>query len=289
MSRHLIVLFFSVALFSCTKTPVDAGGVTGPLSERIIQDTAYGTDPKQKLDIFLPAGRTSATKVVVFIHGGGWEGGNKSDGEYVQMFNLIKQKWPQAAVASINYRLTSNPAIHYQEIMSDVSSAVNFLVKNKNSFVTSDTLCMMGTSAGAHLAMLYTYKYNADNHVKSVANFFGPSKLNDWEWYNSYNFWVGKAVKDVIIQFNGAPWNDPLYDSNSPLSVATAQTKPTIIFHGTLDVIVPIYQSQWLRARLISLGVKNEYYEYIDGHGFNYFNAADAIDKSINFFKQHLR
>lgn len=289
MVRHLIIFSTTLLLFSCTKAPSDKGGGTSSLPERTIQDTSYGTDPKQKLDIFLPAGRTSATKVVIFIHGGGWEGGSKSDGEYLQMFNLIKLKWPQAAVASINYRLTSNPGVHYQEIMSDVSSAVNFIVNNKNSFVTADTLCMMGASAGAHLAMLYTYKYNTNNYVKCVANFFGPSKLNDWEWYNSYNFWVGKAVKDILIQFNGAPWNEPLYSSNSPLTLVTAQTRPTIIFHGTLDVIVPLYQSQWLRGKLNSSGVMNEYYEYLDGHGFNYFNSADAMDKSISFFKRHLQ
>lgn len=288
--RGCVILLFFVGLFfySCTKDPAGGGG-TGPLPERNIVDTSYGTDPKQKMDIFLPAGRTSATKVVIFIHGGGWEGGSKSDGEYVQVFNLIKQKWPEAAVATINYRLTSTPGVHYTEIMADVSSALNFMVNNKNNFAISDTLALMGASAGAHLAMLYTYKYNTNNHVKCVADFFGPAILNDWSWYNSFNIWLGKPIKDLLIQFNGSTWDVPLYSSNSPYSVATAQSRPTIIFHGTLDVIVPIYQSQWLHGQLNTLGVMNEYYEYLDGHGFNFTNMSDAMDKSISFFKQHLR
>lgn len=299
-SSLLLPLIVSFFLLSCTKDTVSTGGGGGgtgggggggnsSLLERKITDTAYGTDQNQKMDIFLPAGRTAGTKLVIFIHGGGWESGSKSDPEYLQMFNLIKAKWPQAAVATINYRLTSNPSVHYSEIMADVSSAVNFMTSNKNSFAISDTICMMGASAGAHLAMLYTYKYNTNNYVKCVADFFGPAKLSDWQWYNSYNIWVGRAVKDILIQYNGTAWNVPLYDANSPLSVATAQSKPTIIFHGNLDAIVPIYQSQWLRGQLNTLGVVNEYYEYFDGHGFNYTNAADAMDKSIAFFKQHLR
>lgn len=289
VSTFFFAIFISIFLISCTKDPVNPiDGDTSNLPERNIKDTAYGTDPKQKMDVFLPAGRTSATKVVLFMHGGGWESGSKSDSEYLQVFNLIKLKWPQAAVVSINYRLTSNPTIHYSEIMSDVSSAVNFMVNNKNSFVTSDEFAMMGASAGAHLALLYTYKHNTNNHVKCVADFFGPTKLSDWDWYSSYNFWLGRAVKDILIQYNGVPWEVALYESNSPLSVATAQSKPTIIFHGTLDAIVPIYQSQWLKGRLTTLGVVNEYYEYFDGHGFNYTNSADAMDKSIAFFKKHL-
>ena len=291
IGKSLFVLFSCLVLYSCTKDPVvviEEGG-TSNLPERIIQDTSYGTDAKQKMDIFLPAGRNSSTKLVIFIHGGGWESGSKSDGEYVQIFNLLKLKWPQAAVASINYRLTSNPNVHYQEIMADVSSAVNFLVNNKSKFVTSDTLCMMGASAGAHLAMLYTYKYNTANYVKCVADYFGPAILNDWEWYNSFNIWFGRPIKDILIPFNGATWDVPLYQSNSPYSVATAQSKPTIIFQGTLDVIVPPYQSQWLKGQLTKLGVANEYYEYLDGHGFNSSNTADAMDKSIAFFKKHLK
>ena len=289
-SKFLFVAFCCTVFFSCTKDPIVIDeGDKGPLLERIIQDTSYGTDPKQKMDIFLPAGRTSSTKLVIFIHGGAWESGSKSDAEYVQIFNLIKLKWPQAAVANINYRLTSNPNVHYQEIMADVSSAVNFLVNNKSKFSTSDTICMMGASAGAHLAMLYTYKYNTGNYVKCVADFFGPAILNDWEWYNSYNIWLGRPVKDLLIPFNGATWDEPLYKSNSPYSVATAQSKPTIIFHGTVDAIVPLYQSQWFKGQLNTLGVVNEYYEYFDGHGFNPTNTADAMDKSIAFFKKHLK
>ena len=291
----LFILLTSWLLISCTKDPVTHGGGNGggngspALTQRTISDTAYGTDPLQKMDIFLPAARNASTKVVVFIHGGAWESGNKNDGEYVQVINLIKQKWPEAAIANINYRLTSNPSIHCDEIMDDISNAVNFIVANKNNFFISDTLVMMGASAGAHLAMLYTYKYNTHNYVKSVADFFGPAQLSDRDWYNSYNIFLGKAIKDILIPLNGSPWNVPLYDANSPYSVVTAQSKPTIIFHGTADVIVPLYQSQWMRGRLNALGVPNEYHEYFDGHGFNPSNTADAVNKAIVFFKQHLQ
>lgn len=265
------------------------GGGGGTLSERIILDTAYGAAPAQKMDIYLPAGRTTATKLIILIHGGGWESGDKGDMNYYK--NLLRAKWPEAAIANINYRLASNAAnIHYNEIMNDISAAVNFMVSNKAGFVTSDSLLMVGASAGAHLAMLYTYKYNTNNYVRAVADYFGPAVLDDWSWYNSFNIWVGKAVKDVLSQYNNSLWDVPLYQSNSPYSQVTASSKPTIIFHGTIDVIVPLYQSQWLNAKLNTLAVPHEYYEYfLDGHGFNPTNTDDAMNKTVAFFKSHLR
>ncbi|MEP7237906.1 MAG: alpha/beta hydrolase [Ferruginibacter sp.] len=291
-------LVFILTFSSCTKDPLPGGGTGGggtgggggttTLTERIILDTAFGSNPQQKMDIYLPAGRTAATKLIVLIHGGAWEAGDKADMNYYK--NLLRAKWPEAAIANINYRLASNPNnIHHTQIMSDITAAVNMMINNKSSFVVSDTLIMVGASAGAHLAMLYTYAHNTNGYVRAVADFFGPAKLSDWSWYNTYNIFLGQAISDILIKYNGAPWDVALYDSNSPYSVATAQTKPTIIFHGTIDVIVPLYQSQQLRARLNTLGVPNEYYEYLDGHGFNNTNTDDAMNKTVVFLKTHLR
>jgi len=293
---YLAYSLLGLFLFSCTKEPAGGGGTGGggtggggSISERIIMDTAYGVHAKQKMDVYLPAGRTMATKLIILIHGGGWEAGDKTDMNYYK--NLLRQKWPEAAIANINYRLASNANnIHYQEIMGDVTAAVNFILNNKTQFVVSDSLLMLGASAGAHLAMLYTYAYNTGNKVRAVADFFGPAVLNDWSWYNSFNVWMGKYIKDLLIQFNNAPWDQPLYQSNSPFSRATAQSRPTIIFHGTIDVIVPLYQSQWMNAQLTTLGVPHAYHEYfLEGHGFNTANTDDAMNKTVAFFKQHLQ
>ncbi len=287
-----IVSIFVIVFSSCVKDPVGGGGTggggTGTLAERIIMDTAFGPDPQQKMDIYLPANRTTATKVIVLIHGGAWEAGDKGDMNYYK--NLLRAKWPEAAIANINYRVASNANnIHHAQIMSDITAAVNMMTSNKSSFVVSDTLMMVGASAGAHLAMLYTYAHNTNGYVRAVADFFGPAKLSDWSWYNTYNIFLGQAISDILIKYNGAPWDVALYDSNSPYSTATAQSKPTIIFHGTIDVIVPLYQSQWLNGRLATLGVPHEYYEYLDGHGFNNTNTDDAMNKAVVFFKAHLR
>lgn len=304
--RYLVSALLFVFIFfisSCTKENPGGGGGTGGggtgggggngnLSERIILDTSYGTDTKQKMDIYLPAGRNSSTKLIVMIHGGAWYGGDKNDYNYMK--NLLRAKWPGVAIANINYRLASNAAnIHHTEIMNDIIAAVNFMANNKTAFAISDTMAMIGESAGGHLALLYTYAFNTNNYVRAVSDMYGPAQINDWSWYNTYNIFLGQSVGDVLTIYTGSPWTTattPLYESVSPIVRVNDQSKPTIIFHGTLDLLVPLYQSQALNAKLNTLAVPHQYHEYfLDGHGFNPTNQNDCANKTVAFFQQYLQ
>ncbi|RYD80563.1 MAG: alpha/beta hydrolase, partial [Sphingobacteriales bacterium] len=95
-------IFFALISFcflnsSCTKD--DAPGSQVNASTQL--NVAYGTDPLQKADIYLPANRSTAnTKVLVMIHGGGWSGGDKAD--FNAFVDTFKRRFPDYAVANIN-------------------------------------------------------------------------------------------------------------------------------------------------------------------------------------------
>lgn len=277
------------ALFwGCTKN----NEITAPsLEERIIIDTPYGESSKQKMDIYLPKGRTKSTKVVFLIHGGEWMSGDKSEmNNYV---SSIRSQWPECAIVNVNYRFANGSTVTAKELLNDIAASVKFVADNKSSLNISSDFAMMGLSAGAQLALSYTYSQNTNNHVKCVADLYGPAVINDWEWYKSYNVFLGKSIKDVLVNYTGKNWEDDaaIYQLNSPFfTVKAAYAKPTIIFHGDADVVVPVYQSQWLNAKLDSLSVPHQYVEYrLDGHGFNEMNSADCMNKSIAFFKNYLK
>ncbi len=288
----------SAAFMSCDK-PIVAGNTGGgsgggnpnpsALAKRVITDTPYGPDPKQQMDIYLPAGRNSNTKVIVMIHGGAWVAGDKRDLDGIIL--TFQQKWPEAAIVNINYRLANTTNIHHAEIMADIKSAVAFVTGNKNSLAVSDTLAMFGASAGGQLALLYTYTQNTNNYVKCVGDLFGPAVLNDWQWYNSYNIFLGVFIKDVLKQYNGSTWEADATDyiANSPYSRVQANSKPTIVFHGQWDPVVPVYQSQWFSAKLAQLGVPYVYTEYpFEFHSLNAGNTVDCVSKTVNFFQRYM-
>jgi dipeptidyl aminopeptidase/acylaminoacyl peptidase len=59
--------------------------------------------------------------------------------------------------------------------------------------------------------------------------------------------------------------------------------------HGDQDRIVPIAHSRALDARLTSLGVPHELVVYKgEGHCFNGQALTDSIERTVNFFDEHL-
>lgn len=290
MKKIVLIFILSFFIFSCTKNenslPIDDTG-NSTLNDTTLVDISYGNHIRQKYDIHLPAGRDSNTPVILMIHGGAWKAGQKEDlNVYV---NKIKNNWSNVAIVNMNYRLASNAKnIHHSEIMDDIKTVIGQVINNQNDYHISTNMGIIGASAGGELAMVYAYKYNDYNNINCVANIFGPSIINDWSWYNSTNIWLGGYVGDILTEYVGQPWDNSVYESVSPYWNITSNSQPTIIFHGNLDPIVPVYQSQWMHGKLNNLNVINEYHEYLAFHSFDNTQAQDVVSKMVTFFDNHI-
>lgn len=286
-SKIFLILLLVVGFFSCKKTPLNPNNSGNGTNDTIIKQVSYGTHPRQTYDIYLPENRDTTTAVVLMIHGGAWYGGQKEDMN--SLVNKMRNKWPEVAIVNMNYRLASNADnIHHDEIMEDIRFVIGDIIAHQYDYKISQNMAVMGASAGGQLAMIYAYRYNDFNNIKCVGNFFGPSIISDWTWYNSNNIWLGGNVGEILARYVGQPWDTAVYDSVSPYWNINTNSQPTIIFHGTLDPIVPLYQSQWMRDKLNSLNVTNEYYEYVAFHGFDDNQTNDIMNKLVPFFKANL-
>lgn len=67
--RNIVVLF--CLIFAVTT--VTYGQTLRPT----VRDAAYGTDPAQRMDVYVPDGAKSAA-IMVMVHGGAWRFGDKS-------------------------------------------------------------------------------------------------------------------------------------------------------------------------------------------------------------------
>ena len=117
---------------------------------KIERDIPYveAGDPLQKLDIYSPPG-AKGLPVVVWIHGGGWQGGDKAG---------LKEK-PAAfakkgfVLVSVNYRL--EPKVEMGELVRDVAKSVGWVHTHiAEHGGDPQRLFVMGHSAGAQLAAL---------------------------------------------------------------------------------------------------------------------------------------
>jgi len=253
---------------------------TSVLPAQTLLNTAYGTDAAQKMDIYLPEGRSnSSTKVMVLIHGGGWSSGDKTDLNIG--IDSIKKRLPDYAIFNINYRLASGSVNLFPTQENDVKAAIDFILSKSDEYKISQKLVLLGQSAGAHLALLHGYKNDPGKKVKAVVSFFGPTDLV--AFYNA-NILYQILLTAVIGQTPAQ--NLSIYTQSSPVNFVTPQSPPTILLHGGADVVVPPSQSASLAVLLQASGVTQQYVFYpAEAHGWLFPTLTDSFNK-IQVFLQ---
>ena len=141
-------------------------------SPETLVDIAYGADPKQKMDVYLPANRsTEKTPVLFLIHGGGWNSGDKS--QLTPYITALQKRLPEYAFVNINYRLfnfnTGNNRFPAQE--DDVKNAVRFFREKASGYKVSPNIILLGASAGQiqkqypRVVVHHTRKHREGNRI----------------------------------------------------------------------------------------------------------------------------
>jgi acetyl esterase/lipase len=261
-------------LFGCKKD--DSAGNT-PLPELNTFNVSYGTDAQQKMDVYLPAGRTTtATKVIILIHGGGWSTGDKSD--FNTYVDTLKIRLSGYAIININYRLASGTSNLFPTQENDVKAAIEFVYSKRNEYHISDKFVLLGASAGAHLSLLQGYKYSSPVKIKAIVDFFGPTDLVDM-YNNPASIFAPPSALAAVIGATPTS-NLTLYQQSSPINFVTAQSPPTIILQGGVDPLVSPNQAIALNNKLQTIGVVHQYVFYpTESHGWVGANLVDSFNK----------
>lgn len=136
---------------------------------------SYGSDKEQYFLYYEPEKPVSG-KVVVWIHGGGWNAGNP------KAFDYVGQTIARAGYrfVSLGYRLS--PKNKYPTQTEDVCAAYNAAIKHlKDKGTDTSKIILSGPSAGAHLLSILCYsketqkKYGVDvSGIISYVGFGGP-------------------------------------------------------------------------------------------------------------------
>ena len=134
----------------------DAGGRMAPADVppgvRVLRDISYGTDPHQRLDVYVPESGTTHAPVVFMVHGGGWRRGDKDMDSVVT--HKVARWVPRGIVfVSVDYRMLpeANPQVQAQ----DVARALAYVQRHASAWGGDGARAvLMGHSAGAHLVSL---------------------------------------------------------------------------------------------------------------------------------------
>ncbi len=212
-----------------------------------------------KIDIYHKKSLKEEAPLLLFIHGGSWKSGDRDD--YRRY--LIDYAEKGYITASVAYRFSQEAIFPAQ--LNDIVCAIQWLKTHCHDYrINPEKIALIGGSAGGHLAMMAAYMggesrypgscdYPVDASVQAIVNLYGPADLTTEIAIHTPS----------VIRLTGRPYSDStkmLFEDISPIRYISADDPPTLIFHGTIDKIVKVSQSDSLVQVLNRVGVPHEYH-----------------------------
>ncbi len=205
-------------------------------------------DHSLKLDLHTP--KTANAPLLVYVHGGAWRAGSKSD---VPIAKLLDHGY---AIASVDYRLSTQAVFPAQ--IHDIKAAIRFLrAKAELYHLNTSRIGIIGSSAGGHLAALVGVTNDHEtlegkvgeylsqsSDVKCIVSLYGASNLQTI-LSQSTEFGLKMRVPALQLLLGGQPNEKPdLARLASPVAHLGKNDPPLLLIHGDADPQMPPAQSQ---------------------------------------------
>jgi acetyl esterase/lipase len=239
---------------------VDLSGV------KVEENVEYGNANGRPLllDLYQPETPPAApVPGLIFIHGGGWAGGDKKDYKYYTA-RFARKGY---TVISVGYRFT--PEFPFPACVQDVKCAVRWFRENAARLnVDPNRIVAIGGSAGGHLSMMLGYSSDVpelegdsghagvSSAVAAVVDLYGPVDLTTPDAVD--NSTVTRFFKESYAV------NPDAYRLASPLTHLDPKDPPTLIMHGTIDQVCTVLQGDLLAEKLQELKMPY-WYDRLDG------------------------
>ena len=229
--------------------PYDSG------AHRMAKDVAFGTDPRQTLDVYAPASanKNAALPVIVFIYGGSWASGNKND------YGFVGHALAARGFVTVipNYRLV--PQVRFPDFVNDGACAMRWVQDNIQQFGgDASRIVLMGHSAGAYNAMMLAlderFLVQAGLNMNTLKGIVGIAGAYDFLPFDV------EATVNAFSQYPDAA-------QTQPINFTRANAPPALLLTGDADTTVKPRNSIALAKKLNAVGASAELKTYPDvGH-----------------------
>lgn len=233
------------------------------------KDLAYGDEAHQKFDLYLPK-KEGPHPVVVCYHGGGFVRGRKEDLARAAAFLAARG----FAAATPGYFLAGKETPGWPRNVQDARLAAAFLRERaKEHGLDPERVALLGTSAGAYLALMVGFTAEPASAVRAVVSIAGVSDRRE-------SFGTGTEAllgKDYAEK-------PELRAKASPIVHVTAKSPPVYLLHGLEDKTVSPESARKLAAALKEAGVSHRLH-LVEGAGHQPLSPA-ALGSIADWLKE---
>ena len=210
---------------------------------------AYGDDPRQKLDVYVPRHALPDAPVVVFFYGGSWNSGARED------YNFVGEALASRGIVAVvaDYRLY--PQVRYPLFLQDAARAVAWTKAHIREFSGNpQRLYLMGHSSGGYNAAMLAL----DGDLLAAAG-MSPKDLRGWIGLaGPYDFLPieNPAVRPVFFWPNSPP-------QSQPINHVSRDAPPALLIAASADDLVnPTRNTGGLAHKLRAAGVPVQDFYY---------------------------
>lgn len=265
-----------------------------------------GAGRTEMLDLYRPkaGGDASLFGAVVWIHGGGWVGGDKAAAREKEIGSVLSQAG--YVCASINYRMGPGA---WPTNLFDCKNAVRFLRAHAKEYnIDPARIAVMGGSAGGHLALMVGLTANepdlepkapypgVSDSVSAIGNFYGITDLATRQKIGRGGEPLGiPNLANANVFTATLPAGAELWKDVSPVNHITDNSPPIFIAHGLADTTVDYPQAQELDRELTAHKVPHRLVLIPGvGHTFDFENwnhhplPIDLKSEVLEFLRQYI-
>lgn len=210
---------------------------------------AYGDDPRQKLDVYVPRHALPDAPVVVFFYGGSWNSGARED------YNFVGEALASRGIVAVvaDYRLY--PQVRYPLFLQDAARAVAWTKAHIREFSGNpQRLYLMGHSSGGYNAAMLAL----DGDLLAAAG-MSPKDLRGWIGLaGPYDFLPieNPAVRPVFFWPDSPP-------QSQPINHVSRDAPPALLIAASKDDLVnPTRNTGGLAHKLRAAGVPVQDFYY---------------------------
>lgn len=235
----LVLAAYGIAFVNAAENAIDFPPVQNDITFEQVQELkfrledkqlSYGENPLQYGKLYLPESTLTPYPLIIFIHGGCWLNSFDMSHTYPFLTGIVQAG---IAVWSLEYRRSGDYGGGWPGTYEDIKAGINYVNSLEQYGVDKDNFLIIGHSAGGHLALL------AGTETSTASGVIAIAPISNIITYSQGS----NTCQAAATQFMGSSYNQNSLAYRQANPAEKTPHNDTLIFHGTLDDIVPIEQS----------------------------------------------